>query len=108
MLPLDPKSRATPTYDLERIQQLVGQSPISSFITVAAVAGARALGFGEPDIISAVLELTPACFYKSMESERLPGLWQDVYHLSYRGAELYLKLQIDPLGRATVVQCKKR
>jgi motility quorum-sensing regulator/GCU-specific mRNA interferase toxin len=108
MLPLDPKSRATPTYDLERIQQLVGQGPISRVVTAAAAEGARTLGLGLQDIDAAVLELTPACFYKSMESERVPGLWQDVYHLSYKGAVLYLKLQIDSFGRGVVIQCKEK
>ncbi|HEX8244175.1 MAG TPA: type II toxin-antitoxin system MqsR family toxin [Longimicrobium sp.] len=108
MLPLDPKSRATPTYDLERIQQLVGQGPITFRFTTAALHGAAALDLSENDIVEAVLSLTSSCFYKSMESERLPGLWQDVYHLTYRGVVLYLKVQIDQSGRAVVVQCKEK
>lgn len=108
MLPFDPKSRTTPTYDLERVQQLVGQGTISRMFTAAAADGALGLGLGEPDIVSAIQELTPACFYKSMEAEKRPGLWQDVYHLQFRGVELYIKLQIDPAGFATVVQFKRR
>lgn len=60
------------------------------------------------DIVDAVLVLAPVHFYKSMESERCPGLWQDVYHLPYRGRWIYLKLQILPDGRAAVVQFKRR
>jgi hypothetical protein len=97
-----------PMYDLEKVQQLVGQGLLSSSITQAAKDGAELLGFGDEDIVQAVLELTPRHFYKSMESERLPGLWQDVYHLDYRGWPLYIKLQLNPVGRAVVVQYKAR
>jgi motility quorum-sensing regulator / GCU-specific mRNA interferase toxin len=61
-----------------------------------------------PDIIAAVLELRPGDLHKSMESLRCPGLWQDVYHLEFRGVKLYIKLQLSPDGRATVIQFKQR
>jgi hypothetical protein len=97
-----------PTYDLERVQQLVGQGRVSSWITQAAKAGAAFLGFGDDDIVEAVLQLELGNFYKSMESEQLPGLWQDVYHLVYRGLRLYIKLQLSADGRAFIVQFKAR
>ena len=52
--------------------------------------------------------MTPASFYKSMESEACPGLWQDVYHLVYRRTWLYIKLQMGADGRAVVVQYKQK
>ncbi len=107
MLPSD-QSRGTPTYDLERIQQLVGQGAISRRVTTAALEGAHQLGLDRSEIIAAVLELTPTCFHKSMEADKCPGLWQDVYHLRYRSMELYIKLQIDPVGIAVVIQFKAR
>jgi motility quorum-sensing regulator/GCU-specific mRNA interferase toxin len=100
--------REEPTYDLLELQRLIGQGPISSSITNAAEEGASELGWSRSDIVEAVLELTSQHFYKSMESERLPGLWQDVYHLRYRGIWLYIKLQLALTGRAFVVQFKKR
>lgn len=106
MLPSN--SRSTPTYDLETIQRLVGQGPISRVISSAAVEGARLAGFEQSGIVEAVLELTPACFYKSMAADKCPGLWQDVYHLHHRGVDLYIKLQIDSGGFAIVVQFKRR
>ncbi|HEX8903540.1 MAG TPA: type II toxin-antitoxin system MqsR family toxin [Longimicrobiaceae bacterium] len=105
MLPSNPKG---PAYDLEHIQRLVGQGPISCVITGASVEGARGLGLEQSAIVEAVLELTPACFYKSMEAEKRPGLWQDVYHLHYLSFDLYIKLQVDPDGLAIVVQFKTR
>lgn len=100
--------RGKPTYDLQQLQQLVGQGELSRSITRAARQGAIEVNLIEPDIIRAVLELGQGDFYKSMEAEKCPGLWQDVYHLRYGGIEFYIKLQLGPNGRAIVVQFKKR
>jgi hypothetical protein len=100
--------RGEPTYDLHELQRLIGQGRVSSAITEAAQEGAGAIGLGVVDIVEAVLALTPDHFYKSMEAERFPGLWQDVYHLEFRGVWLYIKLQRSLTGLAVVVQCKRR
>lgn len=100
--------RGVPTYDLQQLQQLIGQGLVSSWIMGTAKTGAAQLGFADEEIVDAVLQLTPQHFYKSMESERFPGLWQDVYHLDYRGVRLYIKLQMGVGVRAIVVQCKAR
>jgi motility quorum-sensing regulator/GCU-specific mRNA interferase toxin len=98
--------RGQPTYDLQEIQRLVGQGPISSSVTKVAREGAAQLQWRYDEIVEAVLELTPGHFFKSMESEKVPGFWQDVYHLQFRGKWLYIKLQLGPDGRAFVVQFK--
>ena len=100
--------RAGPSYDLYLLQRLVGQGPISSIITRTAIDGASALHLERDDLVDAVLTLGPEHFYKSMESEACPGLWQDVYHLEYRETPVYLKLQLLPDGRAVVVQFKRK
>jgi motility quorum-sensing regulator/GCU-specific mRNA interferase toxin len=106
MLPYD---EHTPTYDLQQVQWLVGQGPLSCLITEAAREGARACGFPNPDDIDeAILALSPGNFYKTMEAEKCPGRWQDVYHLEFYGVELYIKLQISSVGTAVVVQFKRR
>lgn len=97
-----------PTYDLQHLQQLVGQGELSRFVTVAAQRGAGDAGFADADIIAAVLELGHADFYKTMEAERCPGMWQDVYRLAFRGTALYIKLQLSADGRAVVIQFKAR
>jgi len=106
------QSRRTPTYDLEEVQRLVGQGPISRFISNTAREGAAGLDLSETVIVEAILLLSPSNFYKTMESERTPGLWQDVYHLTYRDGDvyfnLYIKVQIDHHGRAAVISFKKR
>ena len=107
MLPSNQPGR-TPTYDLEEVQRLVGQGTISSRITMAAATGAAELGMHEADIVAAVLALSPPCFYKSMEADKQPGFWQDVYHLTWDGRILYLKLQINADGLAVIIQCKAK
>jgi hypothetical protein len=100
--------RGEPTYDLRELQRLIGQGRISSQISRAAVDGASALDLDDEAIVDAVLTLEAAHFYKSMEAEKCLGLWQDVYHVSYCGTWLYIKLQLLPDGRAAVVQFKER
>jgi hypothetical protein len=100
--------RGQPTYDLQELQRLVGQGLISSLITRVATDSAAEIGLDEESVVDAVLLLESEYFYKSMEAEKCPGLWQDVYHLRYRGTWLYIKLQMLPDGRAAVVQFKKK
>jgi hypothetical protein len=107
MLPLEPRWDR-PTYDLQEVQRLVGQGELSRAISASALLGAEALRFSREEIVEAVLSLGPGDFYKSMESERFPGLWQDVYHLWFEGVPLYIKLQVDAKGRAVVIQFKRK
>lgn len=97
-----------PTYDLERLQRLVGQGELSRHVTMAAMIGASAADIDLAGLVEVVLGLTRANFYKTMEAEKRPGLWQDVYHVSHHGRDLYIKVQIDPWGIAVIVQFKER
>jgi hypothetical protein len=97
-----------PTYDLEQLQQLVGQGELTRSITESALNGGAPLGFGVEEIVEAVLLLEERHFYKTMESTQIPGLWQDVYHLQHQGEQLYIKLQMGLNGRAYVVQFKRK
>lgn len=97
-----------PTYDLQQLQQLIGQGELSRIVTKAAREGATECGLAVPDIVAAVLELRPSDLHKTMESEKCPGLWQDVYHLRFHGVDLYIKLQRSPAGLGVVVQFKRK
>ena len=108
MLPSSGDRSRTPTYDLEEVQRLVGQGPISCRITRTALLGATGLQLADVHVIEAVLLLNRSDFYKSMPSDESPGLWQDVYRTRYRGLELYIKLQINEHGFAVVIQFKRR
>ena len=105
MLPFDEHA---PTYDLQQVQRLVGQGPLSYRISSAAMMGGRKLSIDRQAVVDVVLSLKTEHFYKTMESELFPGLWQDVYHLRVGGVDLYIKLQIDEDGRAVVIQFKRR
>ena len=67
------KGKQTPTYDLQVIQERVREGRVQ--ITATAVRGAAALGISPTGILEVVLALTAADFFKSMESEKVPGLW---------------------------------
>lgn len=105
MLPYD---EHTPTYELQKVQWLVGQGPLSYKISSAAMMGGKKLAIDRHAIVDVVLSLETDHFYKTMEAKLFPGLWQDVYHLQVGGVELYIKLQIDDDGRAVVIQFKRR
>jgi motility quorum-sensing regulator / GCU-specific mRNA interferase toxin len=93
-----------PTYDLERIKELVRNG--ARVITLSALAGARELGLDEEDVDEVVLSLEEADFYKTMPAQKLAGLWQDVYRPMREGIELYVKLQIS--SWAVVISFKRK
>lgn len=103
-----PSNENTPTYDLQQVKWLVGQGELTCFISKAALLGGDDLQIDRDGIVEVVLSLEPEDFYKTMEAERCPGLWQDVYHRWVEGEELYIKLQIDQAGCAVVIQFKRR
>jgi hypothetical protein len=97
-------ARGRPTYDLGEIQAKVRAGLY--WITSAARRGGAALGFAEDDIVACVVSLGMADFYKTMEADAAPGLWQDVYRPVYDGVALYVKLQIERDGDAIVISFK--
>lgn len=97
----------TSHYDLELIKLLVRQRRY--VITKVAAWAAFALGFDEDDIVECVLALAPDMLHKTMESEKRPGMWQDVYHAELQGKTIYLKLQVEQNdGTAIVIQFKEK
>lgn len=95
-----------PRYELERIKLLIQEGQYR--ITASALQSANALGFDDLDICDCVLNwLDSSHFYKSMPAEKVPGLWQDVYQVGYRGTRVYLKLQITFADQSVVVSFKE-
>ena len=85
------------TYHLAEFVELFASD--LRFVTKKASRGAYDVGFGPDDIADVIRhELKPSCFYKTMVAEKIPGLWQDVYKVRYRGVPLYIKLQIASIG----------
>lgn len=81
-----------PTYDLTTVKALVSVGQY--LLTGAAHSGLGELGFDPTDASDCVLALVASDFHKTMPSDQMPGLFQDVYKPSYCGHPVYLKLQI--------------
>ena len=96
-----------PHYSLSRLQALV-RNPITREITASSRVGAAKFGWSEEEIVLCVLELALRDFYKSMTSYYDSKIWQDVYRPTFRGVELYVKLQVSPEERGVVISFKER
>jgi len=81
-----------PTYDLAEIQASASRG--QCFITDYALNGAFEIGFDYQDIYDCVGLLNETHFYKTMPSQKIIGLMQDVYRITYEQKAVYLKLQI--------------
>lgn len=96
------------TYDLSELQDLVG-NPATRHITHTSEVNASSVGIvGKEEIVKRILQLKTNEIYKTMESDMVPGAWQDVY-LSPEGVIiLYIKLQKSMDGKKCVVIQLKR
>lgn len=73
-------------------------------ITKKAQHGAAELGYMDDDAIIDVIEdIQEEDFFKSMPSEQIQSLWQDVYRVTHDGNELYIKLQLSVNNKKVVV-----
>ena len=65
------------------------------------------LGFDRDDIYDCVVnQLSETHFYKTMPAKLKRGTMQDVYHITYQGVRIYLKLQVRT--DAVVISFKER
>ena len=95
-------------YDLTRVVTLMATTRYR--LTGRAVNEAGELGFDEDDIVECVCALTSAHFYKTMEADKRPGFWQDVYRTEHGGIPLYVKGQLEgmnPDDLLVVIQFKR-
>jgi motility quorum-sensing regulator/GCU-specific mRNA interferase toxin len=84
--------KRTPHCKLAVVKTLLAAGKIR--VTVSALAGGAALGFGFEEIVGVVAALTPRDFYKSMTTHADHRVWQDVYRPSTPAGEVYLKLTV--------------
>jgi len=74
-------------------------------LRTSALDTALEIGLDQDDIYDCVVNhLEETHFYKTMPSERKPGLMQDVYYSTYQGCRLYVKLQVNV--KAVVISFK--
>lgn len=82
-----------PHYELAAVKRLIEAGQVRA--TASAYQGARAFGVNDLDGMCAVIcSLTPACFFKSMTTHADHRVWQDVYHTTAGGGDVYLKLTV--------------
>ena len=93
-----------PSYDLALFQKLFRED--SRFMTGSAKRGSWDVGHCSTDVEECVCDvLREQHFYKTMPSQKMPGLWQDVYKVVFKDTALYVKIQISR-GRAVLVSYK--
>jgi hypothetical protein len=86
------ESFRAPTYDLETVKGLIRTG--ARTMTALAFKRAGNEGFTTEGAYEITLRLTSSEFYKTMEAEKLPGFFQDVYRYKDGSCDLYIKLQI--------------
>lgn len=85
------------TYSLKEVKELIKAG--TYFVTGAAADSARRdFTFNETQILEVINNLSIQDFYKTMESEMKPGLYQDVYKprlvIGRQMIRAYVKVQI--------------
>lgn len=84
--------KKTPHCKLTVVKGLIEVGHVRS--TLSALAGGAALGFDFEGIVSVVMALVPADFYKSMATHADHKVWQDVYRRTTDAGVVYLKLTV--------------
>ena len=95
-------------YDLAAIQAQFAR-PDGYHITVTAQDFAfGVLGLDREGVVALVGSVQRSHFVKSMTSIGDYRIWQDVYHLPFEGAELYVKFTKDKDGYYLLISLKDR
>lgn len=84
--------KRTPHASLNVIKSLVAEGNVRT--TISSRVGATALGLNFDGMVSVVLKLSEANFYKSMTTHADHTVWQDVYHFGTVSGDIYLKLTV--------------
>lgn len=92
-------------YRLVEVQNLVALGQY--YLTATARQDALKLEFDYEDVRDCIQALQDSHFYKSMPADKAPGLWQDVYKITFEGTRIYLKLQINRSGQAVTISFKE-
>lgn len=97
-----PKTGKEPKYNLNTIKSIF--NTVNNLnMTATAMQGQYELGFSDQDVVDAIQSLVAADFHKSMPPEHQGfSAWHDVYKPTFKGAELYIKFQIDNRGEMII------
>jgi motility quorum-sensing regulator/GCU-specific mRNA interferase toxin len=84
--------KSTPHCTLPVVKAMVSAGKVRS--TRSALSGAAVLGISFDEMISVIMALTLADFYKSMTTYSDHRIWQDVYRPLTPFGDVYLKLTV--------------
>ena len=99
-----PQTRQTPHYDLLRVAKLVKNG---HYVLTAKVENdINSYGYTLTAVGEALLNINNTHFSKSMESERRPGEWLDVYSLPFDDDIFYIKFKISSEPAVVVLSFK--
>ncbi len=84
--------KRTPHCSLAAVKALIEAGKVRT--THSARAGAAALGLNYSGMMTVVMGLRPADFYKSMTTHADHTIWQDVYRPKTHAGDVYLKLTV--------------
>ena len=84
--------RREPSHSLEAAQKAVAKGDF--VVSAQVLASASLVLCDRHDIADCICNLSPRDFYKSMESDRRPGRWQDVYRTRFAGFRVYVKFDL--------------
>jgi len=82
-----------PHYMLEAILAKMVDTPSLKLTDSARTDILFVLGWSLDDALKLIQSLTRKNFYKAMTTTKNHKVWQDVYHATWRGTEVYLKFQ---------------
>ena len=96
----------TPHYDLAVIKADVRRLGEKAFTSTARNTG-RKLGLDIHEMQDVIFQLQTGMLRKSMTTYADHRIWQDVYHISSRGMEIYIKVTYRSGGIPPVISFKE-
>ncbi|WP_073524198.1 type II toxin-antitoxin system MqsR family toxin [Pseudomonas fluorescens] len=97
----------TPHYDLALIKTDVRRLGRKAFTRTAEECGVS-LGLSLAQMQAVIYALQHCMLYKSMTTYGDHRVWQDVYHTSSKGTEIYIKVTYRADGRPPVISFKEK
>ncbi|MHC8324117.1 type II toxin-antitoxin system MqsR family toxin [Pseudomonas sp. GB2N2] len=97
----------TPHYDLAVVKAEVVRLGRKAF-TRSALESGNDVGFSVWQMIQAICELEHRMLFKSMTTYTDHRVWQDVYHTTFQGIEIYVKVSYRAGGGHPVVSFKEK
>lgn len=95
---------AKPTHSLAEVQAQIKSLGRKAFTSTAIQTAQDELGMTVQEMIDFICSRTDTVCYKTMESEKMPGVWMDVYNwLCPNGTQMaYVKVSLDPESKVVI------